>query len=97
MNSKAVAVNAISLVAIITIITILSLIGLYSYIQGQTLSTNQATCFIKKANYCLDWAKTNYDPSQPPYDWDTKSPYQCDKVGVSKPQAKEACTGAPGQ
>lgn len=93
MLSKAVAVNAISLVAIITIITILSLIGLYSYIQGQTLATNQATCFIKKSNYCLEWAKTGYDPSQPPYDWDTRSPYKCDTVGVIKPQTEKDCTG----
>lgn len=93
MKSKAVAINALSLVAIITIIAILSLVGLYKWFEGQTLITNQANCFIKFSNYCLEWAKTGYDTSKPPYDWDSKSPVGCDKVKINKPQSSQECIG----
>lgn len=91
--SKGVAVDALSLVVTITIITLLALVGLYIYFQNQIVATNQLTCGIKYSSYCLEWAKTNYDTSKPPYDWDTKSPVGCDKVKVYKPQSSKDCIG----
>jgi hypothetical protein len=92
--SKAdITVNALTFVGMVVVISIISVIALYKYIEGQTIATNQATCAIKFSNYCLEWAKTAYDPTNPPYDWDSKSPTGCENVKIYKPQNSKECIG----
>jgi len=92
--SKAIAVNVLSFVAIVILLSIVAFVALYQWYEGQTLQTATATCIIKRTNYCIEWAKTNYDSSNPPYDWNSKSPFNCEKVNVMKPETGKECIGA---
>jgi len=91
-SSKAdVSMNTISFVAIVIIISIIAVIALYHWFEGETIQTTQATCIMKLTNYCLEWAKTNYGDA--PYDWNSKSPFNCEQVNVAKPESSKACIG----
>jgi len=91
--SKGVAVNAIALIVIVVLVTFFALILYYKWYDTTNLSLSKTNCILKRADYCLEWAKNSYDPSNPPFDWDTKSPGGCDKVNVFKPLSAKDCTG----
>lgn len=91
--SKGVALNAISLIVIIVLVTFFALILYYQWYNNTDLGLTKTNCIIKKDNYCLQWSKNGYDPSNPPYDWDSQSPQGCDSVGVSQPQSAKNCLG----
>jgi len=96
--SKAtIAINAISLIAIIVLLTLIAVIAFYQWFEGQSFATSQATCAIKFSNYCIEWAKTGYDPNKPPYDWSTRSPVGCDSVKIYKPTSAKDCIGVGGK
>jgi len=93
MFSKGIAVNAISLIVIVVLVTFFALILYYKWYDTTNLNLTKTNCILKRADYCLEWAKNSYDTLKPPFDWESRSPGGCDKVGVSKPQTSADCVG----
>lgn len=92
---KAIAVDTIFLVVVISMITIVSLIVLYQWYGGQEVATSQTACAIKFTNYCIQWAKNQYDPAKPPFDWSSSNPTGCGQLSppINQPKSAKECIG----
>ena len=84
---KAIAVQAIFLIGVIAIFLFFLIAIFWGWIDTTKLGTSQASCTAKRISYCAELLK-NRDP---PFDWNSKQPTNCDQFGIYKPDSKNDC------